>query len=137
MQRVTLLLLAAAQAPEDRAANDALGAALSPRWTLLRDPMELRRAVETYDGSLLQAGLSLIGQAATETVDGRGELVHAPLDVTGAVNLPDGTEMCMPGDNTDMTVELGAPIAMDEGLRFAIREGGRTVGAGRVVKILK
>ena len=58
-------------------------------------------------------------------------------DVTGSVALPAGTEMCMPGDNTEMTVELRAPIAMDEGLRFAIREGGRTVGAGRVTKILK
>jgi elongation factor Tu len=58
-------------------------------------------------------------------------------DVTGKVSLPEGTEMCMPGDNTEMTVELGAPIAMDEGLRFAIREGGRTVGAGRVTKITK
>jgi elongation factor Tu len=56
-------------------------------------------------------------------------------DVTGKVTLPEGTEMCMPGDNTEMSVELGAPIAMDEGLRFAIREGGRTVGAGRVTKI--
>jgi elongation factor Tu len=52
------------------------------------------------------------------------------------VELPSGTEMCMPGDNTEMTVELINPIAMDEGLRFAIREGGRTVGAGRVTKIL-
>ncbi|HEY5578138.1 MAG TPA: elongation factor Tu, partial [Acidimicrobiia bacterium] len=51
--------------------------------------------------------------------------------------LPGGTEMVMPGDNTEMTVSLIAPIAMDEGLRFAIREGGRTVGAGRVIKILK
>ena len=51
--------------------------------------------------------------------------------------LPEGTEMVMPGDNTEMTVELGKPIAMDEGLRFAIREGGRTVGSGRVTKILK
>ena len=58
-------------------------------------------------------------------------------DVTGTVDLPKGTEMVMPGDNVMMTVELGKPIAMDEGLRFAIREGGRTVGAGRVVKILK
>ena len=58
-------------------------------------------------------------------------------DVTGAIALPEGTEMCMPGDNTEMTVTLGSPIAMDEGLRFAIREGGRTVGAGRVTKILK
>ena len=58
-------------------------------------------------------------------------------DVTGTVALPEGTEMVMPGDNTEMTVELGKPIAMDEGLRFAIREGGRTVGSGRVVKIIK
>ena len=58
-------------------------------------------------------------------------------DVTGSITLPEGTEMCMPGDNTEMSVVLGAPIAMDEGLRFAIREGGRTVGAGRVTKINK
>ncbi|WP_114558867.1 elongation factor Tu [Desertihabitans aurantiacus] len=58
-------------------------------------------------------------------------------DVTGIVNLPEGTEMVMPGDNTDMTVRLIQPIAMEEELRFAIREGGRTVGAGRVTKILK
>jgi elongation factor Tu len=56
-------------------------------------------------------------------------------DVTGVITLPEGTEMVMPGDNTDMSVELIQPIAMEEGLRFAIREGGRTVGAGRVVKI--
>ena len=56
-------------------------------------------------------------------------------DVTGQVQLPEGTEMVMPGDNTEMDVELGAPIAMEDGLRFAIREGGRTVGAGRVVSI--
>jgi elongation factor Tu len=58
-------------------------------------------------------------------------------DVTGTIELPSGTEMVMPGDNVAMTVELGKPIAMDEGLRFAIREGGRTVGAGRVTKIIK
>jgi len=58
-------------------------------------------------------------------------------DVTGTITLPEGTEMCLPGDNTKMTVELIAPIAMDEGLRFAIREGGRTVGAGAVTKITK
>jgi elongation factor Tu len=58
-------------------------------------------------------------------------------DVTGTITLPAGTEMVMPGDNTEMTVELGKPIAMEDGLRFAIREGGRTVGAGRVTKILK
>ena len=57
--------------------------------------------------------------------------------MTGAIQLPEGTQMVMPGDNTEMMVELIAPIAMDEGLRFAIREGGRTVGAGRVVKIVK
>ena len=58
-------------------------------------------------------------------------------DVTGVVTLPEGTEMVMPGDNTEMTVDLIQPIAMEEGLRFAIRKGGRTVGAGRVTKILK
>jgi len=55
--------------------------------------------------------------------------------VTGVVQLPDGVEMVMPGDNVSMTVELIAPIAMDQGLRFAIREGGRTVGAGVVASI--
>jgi elongation factor Tu len=58
-------------------------------------------------------------------------------DVTGTIQLPEGVEMCMPGDNTEMIVELISPIAMDEGLLFAIREGGRTVGSGRVTKILK
>ena len=58
-------------------------------------------------------------------------------DVTGTVELPDGVEMVMPGDNTTMTVTLGSPIAMDEGLRFAIREGGRTVGAGTVTNIIQ
>ena len=58
-------------------------------------------------------------------------------DVTGTVALPEGTEMVMPGDNISMEIELIAPIAMDEGLRFAIREGGRTVGAGVVAKIIK
>jgi elongation factor Tu len=67
----------------------------------------------------------------------RPQFYFRTTDVTGVVTLPEGTEMCMPGDNTAMTVELIAPIAMDEGLRFAIREGGRTVGAGRVTKILK
>jgi elongation factor Tu len=66
----------------------------------------------------------------------RPQFYFRTTDVTGSIKLPDGTEMCMPGDNTPMTVELIAPIAMDEGLRFAIREGGRTVGAGRVTKIL-
>jgi elongation factor Tu len=67
----------------------------------------------------------------------RPQFYFRTTDVTGHIVLPEGTEMCMPGDNTEMTVTLIAPIAMDEGLRFAIREGGRTVGAGRVVKILK
>jgi elongation factor Tu len=67
----------------------------------------------------------------------RPQFYFRTTDVTGAVKLPEGTEMVMPGDNTEMTVTLGKPIAMDEGLRFAIREGGRTVGAGRVVKILE
>jgi elongation factor Tu len=67
----------------------------------------------------------------------RPQFYFRTTDVTGAVHLPEGTEMVMPGDNTTMQVELGAPIAMEEGLRFAIREGGRTVGAGRVTKIVK
>jgi elongation factor Tu len=67
----------------------------------------------------------------------RPQFYFRTTDVTGSVTLPDGVEMVMPGDNTEMSVELIAPIAMDEGLKFAIREGGRTVGAGRVVKILK
>jgi elongation factor Tu len=67
----------------------------------------------------------------------RPQFYFRTTDVTGTIALPEGVEMCMPGDNTTMTVELIAPIAMDEGLRFAIREGGRTVGAGRVTKILK
>ena len=57
--------------------------------------------------------------------------------MTGVVQLPEGTEMGMPGDNTSMEIELIAPIAMDEGLRFALREGGRTVGAGVVASIIK
>src|SRR5580693_5843482 len=67
----------------------------------------------------------------------RPQFYFRTTDVTGTIELAEGTEMVMPGDNTTMTVELGKPIAMDEGLRFAIREGGRTVGAGRVTKILK
>jgi len=67
----------------------------------------------------------------------RPQFYFRTTDVTGEVTLPGGTEMVMPGDNTEMTVSLIAPIAMDEGLRFAIREGGRTVGAGRVIEILK
>ena len=66
----------------------------------------------------------------------RPQFYFRTTDITGEIALPDGTEMCMPGDNTQMTVELINPIAMEEGLRFAIREGGRTVGAGAVTKIL-
>jgi elongation factor Tu len=67
----------------------------------------------------------------------RPQFYFRTTDVTGMVTLPEGTEMVMPGDNVAMDVELIAPIAMDEGLRFAIREGGRTVGAGVVSKIEK
>ncbi|MDP3984738.1 MAG: elongation factor Tu, partial [Acidimicrobiia bacterium] len=67
----------------------------------------------------------------------RPQFYFRTTDVTGSVTLAEGTQMVMPGDNTQMVVELINPIAMDEGLRFAIREGGRTVGAGRVTKILK
>ena len=67
----------------------------------------------------------------------RPQFYFRTTDVTGSVELPSGTEMVMPGDNIAMTVTLIAPIAMDEGLRFAIREGGRTVGAGVVASIVK
>jgi elongation factor Tu len=67
----------------------------------------------------------------------RPQFYFRTTDITGQIQLPEGTEMVMPGDNTEMTVELIAPIAMEEGLRFAIREGGRTVGAGRVTTITK
>jgi elongation factor Tu len=67
----------------------------------------------------------------------RPQFYFRTTDVTGSVKLPEGTEMVMPGDNISMEVELLVPIAMDEGLRFAIREGGRTVGAGVVAKIIK
>ena len=67
----------------------------------------------------------------------RPQFYFRTTDVTGTANLPEGVEMVMPGDNVEMTVEMIAPIALEEGLRFAIREGGRTVGAGRVTKIVK
>jgi elongation factor Tu len=67
----------------------------------------------------------------------RPQFYFRTTDVTGVITLPEGTEMVMPGDTTDMTVELIQPIAMEDGLGFAIREGGRTVGAGKVTKIVK
>ena len=67
----------------------------------------------------------------------RPQFYFRTTDVTGVITLPEGTEMCMPGDNVSMDVELITPIAIEEGLRFAIREGGRTVGSGRVVSIVE
>ena len=67
----------------------------------------------------------------------RPQFYFRTTDVTGTANLPDGVEMVMPGDNVQMSVELIQPIAMEEGLRFAIREGGRTVGAGVVSKVIE
>src|SRR5687768_3239355 len=78
------------------------------------------------------------GGRHTPFLDGyRPQFYFRTTDVTGAIKLAEGTEMVMPGDNTEMTVEMIAPIAMEEGLRFAIREGGRTVGAGRVTKVIE
>ena len=65
----------------------------------------------------------------------RPQFYFRTTDVTGVITLPEGTEMCMPGDNVDMKVELITPIAIENGLRFAIREGGRTVGSGVVIEI--
>jgi elongation factor Tu len=67
----------------------------------------------------------------------RPQFYFRTTDVTGAISLPEGTDICLPGDRTSIGVSLIQPIAMDEGLRFAIREGGRTVGAGVVTKIVK
>ena len=67
----------------------------------------------------------------------RPQFYFRTTDVTGVCELPEGTEMCMPGDNVEMTVELIHPVAMEQGLRFAIREGGRTVGSGRVATIIE
>ena len=67
----------------------------------------------------------------------RPQFYFRTTDVTGVINLPEGTEMCMPGDNVEMTIELITPVAMGQGLRFAIREGGRTVGAGSVVEVIE
>ena len=67
----------------------------------------------------------------------RPQFYFRTTDVTGSIELPEGVEMVMPGDNVQMTIQLITPIAMEEGLRFAIREGGRTVGAGVVTKILE
>ncbi|SFK79570.1 translation elongation factor 1A (EF-1A/EF-Tu) [Lachnospiraceae bacterium KH1T2] len=67
----------------------------------------------------------------------RPQFYFRTTDVTGVISLPEGTEMCMPGDNVEMTIELIHPIAMEQGLTFAIREGGRTVGSGRVANIIK
>ena len=67
----------------------------------------------------------------------RPQFYFRTTDVTGVIQLPEGVEMCMPGDNVEMKVELITPIAVEEGLRFAIREGGRTVGSGVVTSIIK
>jgi elongation factor Tu len=67
----------------------------------------------------------------------RPQFYFRTTDVTGAIKLPEGQEMVMPGDNTNMDIDLGQPIAMDQGLRFAVREGGRTVGAGVVTEVIK
>jgi elongation factor Tu len=67
----------------------------------------------------------------------RPQFYFRTTDVTGTLNLPDGVEMVMPGDNITMTVELGQPIAMEQGSKFAIREGGRTVGAGSITEVIE
>jgi elongation factor Tu len=78
------------------------------------------------------------GGRHTPFFDGyRPQFYFRTTDVTGQAHLPEGVEMVMPGDNVEMRVDMIAPIAMEEGLRFAIREGGRTVGAGRVTKVVK
>ena len=93
-----------------------------------------KRVLETTEVDFLSSYYSQNGDNAAVTGGiGTEELT----DVTGTIALPSGTEMVMPGDNIQFEVNLGAPIAMEEGLRFAIREGGRTVGAGVVSKIIE
>jgi elongation factor Tu len=108
-----------------------------------------RRARPGHHQARHQHAAHRVRGAGLHPVQGRGRAAHAVLqqlppqfyfrttDVTGVVHLPEGTEMVLPGDNTEMKVDLIQPIAMEEGLRFAIREGGRTVGAGRVTNIIK
>ncbi|HHY07823.1 MAG: elongation factor Tu [Lawsonella sp.] len=91
----------------------------------------------TFEGSVYVLSKDEGGRHTPFFNDYRPQFYFRTTDVTGIVKLADGVEMVMPGDNCEMTVELIQPVAMDEGLRFAIREGGRTVGAGRVTKIIK
>ena len=91
-------------------------------------------------GPLAQWAALLVGLAAAVALffnNYRPQFYFRTTDVTGAISLPEGKEMVMPGDNVSITVKLINPIAMEEGLRFAIREGGKTVGAGVVAKIIE
>ena len=107
---------------------------------------EIERGQVLFKPGTIHPHTKFVGQVYVLTKDEGGR--HTPFfnnyrpqfyfrttDVTGIISLPEGVEMCMPGDNIDMSVELIAPIAIEEGLRFAIREGGRTVGSGVVIKI--
>ena len=91
----------------------------------------------SFEGSVYVLSKDEGGRHTPFFNDYRPQFYFRTTDVTGVVKLAEGTEMVMPGDNCEMSVELIQPVAMDEGLRFAIREGGRTVGAGRVTKIIK
>ena len=102
------------------------------RFTVLRSPHIDKKSREQFE---IHRGVG--GRHTPFFTNYRPQFYFRTTDVTGVVKLPEGTEMVMPGDNTSMEIELIAPIAMDEGLRFAIREGGRTVGAGVVASIIK
>jgi elongation factor Tu len=91
----------------------------------------------TFEGQIYVLSKEEGGRHKPFFTNYRPQFYFRTTDVTGHIQLPEGTEMVMPGDNTPITVELIHPIAMDEGLRFAIREGGRTVASGRVTKIIK
>jgi len=118
-----------ATGPGAAAATIAAGAVTEAKQTL--------SDVTTGNVSTTKHGYAPKGDGSVNKFLNANGAYSQPTDVTGNAQLPDGVEMVMPGDNIKMTVELISPIAMEEGLRFAIREGGRTVGAGVVSKILQ
>ena len=104
---------------------------------LIRGPIPMPTRIEKFTAEAYILTKEEGGRHTPFFTNYRPQFYFRTTDVTGVVQLPEGTEMVMPGDNVSLGVKLIAPIAMDQGLRFAIREGGRTVGAGVVAEITK